>query len=63
MAIYASVQSDYQNNMYKKIYLLIGFKLNYSWQLVDAVNCLLKLIMAFSGNTTTVENISGVHSF
>ena len=64
MAIYASVQSDYQNNMYKKIYLLIGVKLNYySWQLVDAVNCLLKLIMAFSGNTTTVENISGVHSF
>lgn len=49
--------------MYKKIYLLIGVKLNYSWQLVDAVNCLLKLIMAFSGNTTTVENISGVHSF
>ena len=63
MAIYASVQSDYQNNMYKKIYLLIGVNLNYSWQLVDAVNCLLKLIMAFSGNTTTVENISGVHSF
>lgn len=28
MAIYASVQSDYQNNMYKKIYLLIGVKMN-----------------------------------
>ena len=49
--------------MYKKIYLLISVKFNYSWQLVDAANCLLKLIMAFSGNTTTVENISGVHSF
>ena len=47
MAIYASVQYDYQNNMYKKIYLLIGVKFSYSWQLVDAVNCLLKLIMAF----------------
>lgn len=63
MAIYASVQSDDQNNMYKKIYLLISVKFNHSWQLVDAANCLLKLIMAFSGNTTTVENISGVHSF
>ena len=55
VAIYAPVQYDYQNNMSKKIYLLIGVKFNYSWQLVDAANCMLKLIMAFSCNTTTVE--------
>lgn len=34
---------------------MIGVKFSYSWQLVDAANCLLKLIMAFSCNTTTVE--------
>ena len=39
----------------KKKFLFIGVKFSYSWQLVDAANCLLKLILAFSCNTTTAE--------
>ena len=47
VTINASVQYDYQNSMYKKIYLFIGGKFSYSWQLVDAANCLHYLIMGF----------------